>query len=1054
MLAARYLHPVRLDADADETFLHKVFRVIGRFLEALERRYQRVLHVALNHRLWVVVGAVVLLTGSLALIPLIGTELMPVTDEGEVRVNVEMEVGTRLSLLDETFQPIEALVAREVPEAQSTVVTLGGSGGHASASNIGEMRVALKPLGERHRSSDDIAAVLRRKLTGIPGTTIRTRAGQGLFILRMAAGTSDQIAVEIRGYDIEKADALARRVKEIVDRVEGVTDTRISRDSGQPERLIVIDRSKAESMKVTVAQVAGMLQTVLGGTLAGYYRDSGDEYGIRVQVRDSEKQSMDDLLNLILTNSDGQPVVLRNVVSVQPRNGPVVIERKNQERIVSVTGNIRGRDMGAILADIRHGLEGVPVPRDFSIGFGGDYDEQQKAFRELGLGLILALVLVYMVMACQYESLKDPFVVMFSVPLAVVGVVVMLLLTNTTFNVQSYIGCIMLGGIVVNNAILLVDHTNLLRRRDGLGVREAIEEAGRRRLRPILMTALTTLLGLVPLALGAGEGGEAQAPLARAVIGGLLSSTVFTLVFIPVVYSLFEEKRRRTVGGKGLVVVLLLVSASGTAYAAPEPDAEPSVPPPAATTVPPALELRLGQSVLMALTNNRALAMQRLSPEIQRTFEDQERAVFDPRFSGRVTFERTPEVLLPASTNRLTDLTTGEVALESGLPSGTRVGVGLRTERNRVGGDPDVVGTTAELGVTQALLQGRPIEVNLASLRQARLATDISVYELRGFAEALVAEVETTYWEGVLARRRVQIYQESLSLADQQLEEISHRIKVGALAETELAAAQAETALRREGLINARSELALQSLHLLRLINPGALRGTGRDLMFSTIPAVPETPADQVAAHVQRALSARPDLKEARLKAESAGLELVKTRNGLLPKLDVFVTLGKTGYANSFGDSARNLESADPTLAAGVAFEYPFSNRSAEARHRRARYTQEQVREALTNMADLARVDIESACIERERTRAQVTATATTRRFQEEKVRSETAKFGVGRSTTLLVAQAQRDLIESQVSEVDAVIKHLQACIALYRLEGSLLDRRGIAVTDVPARFP
>jgi HAE1 family hydrophobic/amphiphilic exporter-1 len=198
-----------------------------------------------------------------------------------------------------------------------------------------------------------------------------------------------------------------------------------------------------------------------------------------------------------------------------------------------------------VLGDIREKLRSLPIPRDFAIVYGGDFEEQQKAFRELGLGLLLALALVYMVLAAQYESFRHPLVIMFSVPLAVTGVVLMLLLTATTFNVQSYIGCIMLGGIVVNNAILLVDQTNLLRRDDKLGVREAIEEAGRRRLRPILMTALTTCLGLLPLALGVGEGGEAQAPLARAVIGGLASSSLITLLVIPVVYSFFDEGLRR-----------------------------------------------------------------------------------------------------------------------------------------------------------------------------------------------------------------------------------------------------------------------------------------------------------------------------------------------------------------------------------------------------------------------------------------------------------------------------------------------------------------------------
>jgi len=238
-------------------------------------------------------------------------------------------------------------------------------------------------------------------------------------------------------------------------------------------------------------------------------------------------------------------VMLRNVVSVQPRRGPVMIQRKDQERIVTVSANISGRDMGSIIADIREGLRTLPVPRGFIILFAGDYEEQQKAFRELFLGLILALMLVYMVMASLYESLRDPFVVMFSIPLAAIGVILILFLTNTTFNVQSYIGCIMLGGIVVNNAILLVDYTNLLRRRDKMPLREAIEEAGRRRLRPILMTATTTIFALLPLALGLNEGGEAQAPMARAVVGGLLSSTLITLVIVPVMYSVFEGMRRK-----------------------------------------------------------------------------------------------------------------------------------------------------------------------------------------------------------------------------------------------------------------------------------------------------------------------------------------------------------------------------------------------------------------------------------------------------------------------------------------------------------------------------
>jgi hydrophobic/amphiphilic exporter-1 (mainly G- bacteria), HAE1 family len=359
----------------------------------------------------------------------------------------------------------------------------------------------------------------------------------------MASGGEEKVQVEIRGHDLETAGELSRRVKEIVESVPGVTDANISMETGTPEALVLVDRQKAADMKLTVSRIANTLQTVLSGTSAGNYREAGNEYNIRVKLKDAEKREMRDILDLPVTNADGDQVVLRNVVNVSPHRGPVLIERKDQGRVIFVTANLSGRDMGSVLSDVKKELGNLPVPRDFAILLGGDYEEQQKAFRELLVSFVLALLLVYMVMASLYESLRYPFVVMFSVPLATVGVILMLLLTDTTFNIQSYIGCIMLGGIVVNNAILLVDHINLLRRRDGFSISAAIEEAGRRRLRPILTTATTTMLAMTPLALGLGEGGEAQAPMARAIIGGLMSSTLITLVVVPTIYAMFERKK-------------------------------------------------------------------------------------------------------------------------------------------------------------------------------------------------------------------------------------------------------------------------------------------------------------------------------------------------------------------------------------------------------------------------------------------------------------------------------------------------------------------------------
>ena len=543
MLASRVRGPVDRETGNKTTWGHRIYRITDRFFRRIEIEYGKMLCFTLNHRIMTISGTLLLLIGSLFLIPLVGVELMPNTDESEVRVYAEMAVGTRLDLVNQAFQKIEAIVKQEVPEIENTVSFIGGSTWRARGSNAGEMRISLKPVKERTRSSEEIAVALRKKLVFIPGVKIRTRAGQGLFLLRIGTGGDEKVQVEVRGHNLETSDALARRVEKIIGNVAGITDTRMSRETGTPEELIIVDRQKAADMKLTVSRIANMLQTVLSGSSAGNYREGGNEYRILVKIEGAEKKDLRDILDLPITNAEGEQVVLRNVVDIRPWRGPVLIQRKDQERVVYVTANISGRDMGSILADIREGLQSVPVPRNFNILFGGDYEEQQESFRELSISFVLALILVYMVMASLYESLRYPFVVMFSVPLAAIGVILMLFLTNTTFNIQSYIGCIMLGGIAVNNAILLVDHINLLRRRDGLPLREAIEEGGRRRLRPILMTGMTTILAMSPLALGFGEGGEAQAPMARAIIGGLLSSNLITLMVVPVIYALFERKK-------------------------------------------------------------------------------------------------------------------------------------------------------------------------------------------------------------------------------------------------------------------------------------------------------------------------------------------------------------------------------------------------------------------------------------------------------------------------------------------------------------------------------
>ncbi|HPC02548.1 MAG TPA: TolC family protein [Syntrophales bacterium] len=497
-----------------------------------------------------------------------------------------------------------------------------------------------------------------------------------------------------------------------------------------------------------------------------------------------------------------------------------------------------------------------------------------------------------------------------------------------------------------------------------------------------------------------------------------------------------------------------LSPAAAAAAAAETAAAKEEVPPPAPAPPPEGpLAVRVEDAVLLALENNRSLKIEKLYPAIMRTVEDEERAAFDPLLSAGVSRFReridTPE---RKDKESLDNEDSAFLGLSEYLPTGTEIGVNLSTGRSWSDlYSDDFHGSRIGLSVTQAILRGAGIGYNLAALRQARTDTRMSLYELRGYAETLIAQVEESYWSHASAERQIDIFLESLRLAEQQKFQTEEMIRIGSLAESELAAAEAEIALRREGLINARSTLEKSRLQLLRLLNPPGGDLWDRKVTLLYEPKIPDVTLDCVDSHVDIALRMRPDLNQARLQAQWEDLEIVKTKNGLLPRMDFFIDLGKTGYAGSFGKSLDDLDGKSYDILTGFSLEYPLLNREARAKHRRSLLRREQAEEALSNMTQLVQVDVRSAWVEATRTKEQIAATRATRILQEEKERIETEKFRVGKSTTLLVGQAQRDLLSSRISEILAITNHLKALIELYRLEGSLLERRGIAAPgDVP----
>jgi HAE1 family hydrophobic/amphiphilic exporter-1 len=519
-----------------------LFTRSGALLDGLDNKYAKVLGVALRHRPTVLAFGASVFALSVFLFPYLKFELMPQTDEGEVRVDIELPVGTRVEQTQAAILEVEDKIRKVVPELV-TLISQGGGGGFmgGASTHRGDLTLTLKPKAERTRSNEQIAQDLRRQLTGIPGVIARSRASGGSQLNRVLGGNQDaRLSLEIRGYDFDDATRLVTQSEALLRTVPGIADVRRARQDGRPELAVRVDRDKAAIFGLSVTGVADTLRTNVAGTQAAFYRERGQEYPIVVRLRQEDRAHITDVGDVLVSAPGNRVIPARSLLTVEPENSPVEIERKNQERISRVNAELEV-SLSEAVANVEKRLPELEVPGDFQVGFGAELEEQIKAFTQLKYLLILAVILVYAVMASQYESFRDPFIIMFSIPLATIGVVGALLLTNTTFSLQAYIGVIMLAGIVVSNAILLVDYTSTLRHRDGMELFEAAVTAGRTRLRPIVMTTLTTILGLVPMAFEIGEGAELQAPLARVVIGGLLASTLITLVFVPTVYTLFEQ---------------------------------------------------------------------------------------------------------------------------------------------------------------------------------------------------------------------------------------------------------------------------------------------------------------------------------------------------------------------------------------------------------------------------------------------------------------------------------------------------------------------------------
>ncbi len=538
---------------------------LGRMVDRLIRTYSRVLAWAMRFRAVTVIFSFGILALSMLLIPVVGFEFLPEEDSGEISINLELPAGATLETTDNLAKEMEDVIANH-PEVDSILTNVGGGAillMGPDSPHEASLTVSLLPLEQREQLTAETAEDLRRELEAI-----MPREGEVRVSVQDIAGggmaMETPISVEIRGDELEILKELSEEVAELVAAVEGTREIESSIEQERPELQVSLDRRRASGLGVTTEQIASQVRVALDGQVVTRYRAGGEEIDVLLRATEDARRDISVLEELPIPlaaggagggqgmdGMDGEArggvpsVPLAQVATLEQVMGPQTIDRQDQVRTVYVDSQIYGRDLGSVASDLEGKLAGLETPPGYTVEIGGEQAEMLDAFGELTTAMILAVVLVYLVMAAQFESLLHPLVIMFSLPNAFTGGILALVITGYTFSILSFIGAIVLAGIVVNNAIILVDYINQLRRLHGMPYRQAIAEAGKARLRPVLMTSFTTCLAMLPLALGLGEGAELQAPLAAVILGGLLVSTFFTLVLVPVMYSLFDDLGRR-----------------------------------------------------------------------------------------------------------------------------------------------------------------------------------------------------------------------------------------------------------------------------------------------------------------------------------------------------------------------------------------------------------------------------------------------------------------------------------------------------------------------------
>ncbi len=535
MMSANIL---KVDQKKKNTVFSRMKDMAGSWISKLTNRYSKILHWSLYHKKTVLISVTVLLFLSIGLAAFLGGEFLPKSDQGIIDVLMEAPSGTPIERTRLYAYQIEDIVKEVVPKNvyESLSIFYGtreGLGAYGTTSSTIEFFIRLTPREKRKITQFQVQDMLRKKFDKIPGVTYTFQDG-GSF------STEKDIEVKVVGFDVAGAKEIANELKSKMEKVKGLVDISLNIKETTPELQVHLNKDLLNHYNLSTLQVASNISTAIQGKIASQFREKGDEYDVYVQYAKEYRNKKTSLEQLELALPVGGRIKLKDVADVEEEQSSPTIFRENQSRFVSVGCGLSGIDLSSAVTEIKKIIADTPIPSDYQVIIGGTAEDQQEAFFYLGLAFIAAIILVYMIMASQFESLVDPLIIMFTVPLSIIGVFIFLTITGTSISVMALVGIVMLVGIAVNNGIVLVDYMNQQRRK-GMELYEAVEFSCRARMRPVLMTALTTIFGMVPLAVELGSGSETWSPLARAVIGGLTATTILTLIVVPIMYIVFER---------------------------------------------------------------------------------------------------------------------------------------------------------------------------------------------------------------------------------------------------------------------------------------------------------------------------------------------------------------------------------------------------------------------------------------------------------------------------------------------------------------------------------